>query len=53
MGKLMVFLAASIGGAVGWWLGAMVGTMTAYVLSTVGTGVGIFIARRWLTEYFG
>jgi hypothetical protein len=44
--KVLGFLGASIGGAIGWWLGARVGTMTAFVLSTVGTGVGVYAGRR-------
>ena len=53
MGKLAIFLGASIGGAAGWWLGALVGTTTAVVVSAVGTGVGIYGVRRWLAGYFG
>jgi len=44
--KVLTFLGASIGGAIGWWLGARVGTMTAFVISTVGTGVGVYAGRR-------
>ncbi len=39
------------GSAVGWWLGAHFGTMTAFVASTVGTGIGLYLARRWCDEY--
>ena len=48
MSKLLTFLGATVGGAIGWWLGARVGTMTAFMVSTVGTGVGIY-AGRWLS----
>jgi hypothetical protein len=44
--KALAFLGATVGGAVGWWLGASVGTMTAFMLSTVGTGVGVYAGRR-------
>jgi len=44
--KVLTFLGASIGGAIGWWLGARIGTMTAFVVSTVGTGVGVYAGRR-------
>jgi len=44
--KVLTFLGASVGGAIGWWLGARVGTMTAFVVSTVGTGVGVYAGRR-------
>jgi phosphate/sulfate permease len=46
MSKVLTFLGASVGGAIGWWLGAPVGTMTAFVVSMVGTGVGLYAGRR-------
>jgi hypothetical protein len=52
MSKLLWFVGASVGGAIGWWLGAYVGTMTAYILSTIGTGIGIYWARRYVQEHF-
>jgi hypothetical protein len=36
---------ASAGGAIGWWLGARVGVMTAFFLSVIGTGIGIYLGR--------
>jgi len=44
---LLTFLGATVGGAIGWWLGARVGIMTAFFVSMLGTGVGIY-AGRWL-----
>ena len=46
MTKLMGFLGATIGGYVGWALGARFGVMTAFMLSMVGTGLGIYVGRR-------
>ena len=46
MSRLLTVLGATLGGAIGWWLGARVGTMTAFVLSTLGTGVGVYAGRR-------
>ena len=46
MSKILTFLGASVGGAIGWWLGARVGMMTAFVVSMVGTGVGVYAGRR-------
>ena len=48
--KLLVFVGASIGGYAGWALGAPVGIMTAFVVSVVGTGVGIYAGRRLSQE---
>jgi hypothetical protein len=46
MSKLLTFLGATVGGAIGWWLGARVGIMTAFIVSMLGTGVGIYAGRR-------
>lgn len=53
MGKLTGWVGATIGGAIGWWLGARVGMMTAFMVSTVGSGVGWYAARRILSDYLG
>ncbi|HYR99000.1 MAG TPA: hypothetical protein VEO58_08285 [Gemmatimonadales bacterium] len=47
MSKILTFLGASVGGAVGWWLGAPIGMMTAFVVSMLGTGVGMY-AGHWI-----
>lgn len=51
MTKLLVLLGATIGGYAGWWLGAHVGVMTAFLLSIVGTAVGVYGARRAAQHY--
>jgi hypothetical protein len=51
MNKLLVMTGASVGGAVGWWAGSAVGLFTAFVLSTVGTGAGVYAARRLIDYY--
>ncbi len=51
MGKLLSFLGATILGYVGWWLGALVGITTAFMVSMVGTGVGMYIGRRVARHY--
>lgn len=51
MGKILLFLGATVGGALGWWLGAQIGFMTGYFLSVIGTGLGMYIARRFNREY--
>jgi phosphate/sulfate permease len=38
-------LGAFIGGTIGWYVGAPVGTGTAFVLSMVGTAVGVYFAK--------
>jgi hypothetical protein len=46
MAKWLGWLGATLGGAIGWWLGAKVGIMTAVVVSMVGTGAGLYYGRR-------
>ena len=53
MSKVLTFLGATVGGAIGWWLGARVGTMTAFMLSMVGTGVGVYAGRRIAASVLG
>lgn len=52
MGKLLALVGTTIGSAVGWYLGAPAGLMTAFVCSMVGFGVGLYMARRLTREYF-
>lgn len=49
--KMLGFIGATAGGAVGWWAGAGVGMMTAFMLSMVGTGLGIWAGRRIANHY--
>jgi hypothetical protein len=51
MRKLLGFVGATIGGYIGWWAGSRVGVMTAFVLSMIGTGVGMYLAIRVVREY--
>jgi len=44
--KLMGFIGATAGSAVGWWAGAHVGVMTAFILSVVGTAVGVYGGKQ-------
>ena len=53
MAKLLAWIGATLVGGLGWWLGARTGTMTAFVLSTIGTGVGFYLGRRWAAEFLG
>ena len=53
MEKLFGFLAASAAGSIGWWAGERVGLMTAFMLSIVGSGLGLYYGRRFAREYLG
>lgn len=47
MSKLLALLGVTLGGAVGWRLGAPLGLFGAFLLSTLGSGVGLYAARRF------
>jgi hypothetical protein len=51
MEALLGFVGASVVGTVGWWLGERVGFMTAFSLSMLGTGIGLYAGRRAAREY--
>jgi uncharacterized membrane protein YeaQ/YmgE (transglycosylase-associated protein family) len=51
--KLVGFIGATIGSYAGWALGARVSMMTAFMLSIVGTGLGIYVARRVVQDMLG
>lgn len=50
MNKLLAFLVGSITGAIGWWLGAKIGLMTAIFLSLITTAIGMYYAMKWARE---
>jgi hypothetical protein len=49
--KVLGFIGATAGGAFGWWVGAPVGVMTAFMLSMVGTGAGLYFGRKVADHY--
>jgi len=51
--KLLSLLGATVGGAIGWWLGARVGFMTAFFVSIVGTGLGVYAGRSVAARLLG
>jgi len=51
MGKLFSFIGATVGSYAGWFLGAKVGFTTAFMLSMVGTGIGIYYGRMIARNY--
>ena len=46
MRKLLAVIGTTLGGYLGWILGAPVGTVTAFAVSMVGTAAGLYAARR-------
>lgn len=51
MTKLLVLIGTTIGSAAGWWMGAPFGVMTAFIVSMIGFGGGMYagtmLGRRW------
>jgi hypothetical protein len=52
MTRLFGLVGATMGSAFGWWLGEHVGLMTAFLISTVETGAGLYFGRRVADTYF-
>jgi uncharacterized membrane protein YeaQ/YmgE (transglycosylase-associated protein family) len=53
MNKLLGMLGATVGGYVGWFVGGRFGVMAAFMVSMVGTGVGLYAARRLAQHVLG
>lgn len=51
MGKLFSFIGATLGGYAGWAIGSSVGFTTAFMVSVVGTGIGMYYGRRIAATY--
>ena len=52
MNKLLAFLGMTIGGWAGWAIGAPISIFTAFILSMVGTGLGLWAAQWAVRRYF-
>ena len=50
--KIIAIVGSMVGGYAGRWAGAFVGVMTAFFLSVVGTGLGVYAGRR-MVRHFG
>ena len=46
MNRLLNFIGMTIGGWLGWTLGAFVSPFTAFVVSMIGTGLGLYYTQR-------
>jgi uncharacterized membrane protein YjjP (DUF1212 family) len=51
MPRLLAFIGATAGSALGWWAGEWIGLMTAFVLSMVGTAAGMYAGHRIAVNY--
>lgn len=53
MKRLLDLIAMTVGGSIGWALGAFVSIFTAFVVSMIGTGLGLYAARRLSKQLLG
>ena len=53
MKTILVLLGSSLGGWAGWVLGEHFGMMAAFMVSMVGTALGVYAARWFIREYAG
>ena len=51
MNKMCILIGTTIFGSIGWWLGERFGIMTAYILSGVGSLVGVYVGWRINRDY--
>lgn len=52
LNKLLGFVGTTAGSYAGWALGQRFGTMTAFMVSAVGAGVGLWAGRRLAQDMF-
>lgn len=51
MRKLLIFVGAMVGSTIGWYLGAAIGTMTAFIVSTIASGAGMYAGAKVAQHY--
>lgn len=51
MKKLCGTLGAFVGSTVGWYAAAKLGFLTAFIVSTVGGGVGLYYGVKLVRDY--
>lgn len=51
MKRILGLIGMSVGGWLGWTIGALVSFFTAFVVGMIGTGVGLFLAQRFAKNY--
>lgn len=51
MKNLCIFMAVTVFGYIGWWLGARFGIMTAFFISTIGSIFGVYAGWRIYRDY--
>ncbi len=52
MTKLFSFIGATAGGYAGWFIAEGAGFFAAFVVSMIGTGVGMYYGRKYAKDHF-
>jgi predicted esterase YcpF (UPF0227 family) len=53
MGAMLAICGAMLGGWIGWWLAARFGPTAGFIVSLLGSGLGLYWARRITRYYLG
>lgn len=51
MGKIVGYMGMFVGGWIGWAAGAWISVFAAFLTSMIGTGLGLYAARRLAMEF--
>jgi len=51
MARLLIFVGGTLFGWIGWWLGTQISSTVAYIISGLGTLLGIYIGWRIHRDY--
>ncbi|MFQ5746792.1 MAG: hypothetical protein ACE5HF_06180 [Gemmatimonadota bacterium] len=51
MKRLLDLTGMSVGGWIGWFIGAKVSFFTAYMAAVVGAAAGLYVTRRFLERF--
>ena len=50
MAKILVFCGMSLGGWIGWAIGESLSMVVAFVLSLLGSAIGLYYTRQWVRD---
>ena len=51
MSKLCIFVGMTVLGSAGWWLGEKAGFVASFLLSGVGSILGVYLGWRFWRDY--
>jgi len=53
MNRLCIFIGMTVFGWIGWWVGEQFGFMTAFIVSGIGSMLGVYVGWRINRDYLG